>query len=47
MHREAREWFGSTTPDRCSLDDVLWEEIREHLDEDNSDILDEFVAELA
>tara|TARA_Y100001972_G_C7576063_1_gene289061 strand:- start:617 stop:907 length:291 start_codon:yes stop_codon:yes gene_type:complete len=47
IERECRDWFGSTTPDRCSLDDVLWEEIREHLDEDNSDILDEFVEEHA
>ena len=44
--REAREWYGSTTPDGDLLDDVDWEEIREMMDDDNSEILDEFAAEL-
>jgi hypothetical protein len=43
----AREWFGQTTPDRDRLSDVDWQEVREHLDDDNSDILEEFAAEVA
>lgn len=43
----AHEWFGSTTPDGDRLDDVLWTEVREVLDESYSDILDELFAELA
>ena len=46
IERTAREWFGSATPDGDALDDVDWEEIREHMDDDNSDILEEFAAEL-
>jgi hypothetical protein len=46
IQREAREWYGSTTPDGDLLDDVDWEEIREMMDDDNSEILDEFAAEL-
>lgn len=46
IEREAREWYGSTTPDGDLLDDVDWEEIREMMDDDNSEILEEFAAEL-
>ncbi len=46
IEREAREWFGSSTPDRDSLNDVDWEEVRQVMDDDNSDILEEFAAEL-
>ena len=46
IERAAREWFGSSTPDRDSLDDVDWEEVRQVMDDDNSDILEEFAAEL-
>ena len=46
IESSAREWFGSTTPDDDRLDDVDWEEIREHMDDDNSEILEEFVVEL-
>jgi hypothetical protein len=46
IERESREWYGSTTPDGDLLDDVDWEEIREMMDDDNSEILDEFAAEL-
>ena len=46
IERESREWYGSTTPDGDLLDDVDWEEIRQMMDDDNSEILDEFAAEL-
>lgn len=46
IERESREWYGSTTPDGDLLDDVDWEEIREMMDDDNSEILEEFAAEL-
>ena len=44
VERESREWFGSTTPDRCSLDDVHWLEVTEHLDEDFHEIRKEILA---
>ena len=47
IERASREWFGSTTPDREALDDVDWEEVRQMMDDDNSDILEEFAAEVA
>ena len=43
----AREWYGTSTPDGELLDDVDWEEVRQMMDDDNSDILDEFAAEVA
>jgi len=46
IERNAREWYGSATPDGDALDNVDWEEIREMMDDDNSEILEEFAAEL-
>ena len=34
---DAHQWFGSRTPDDDRLEDVNWEEVREHLDEDFSE----------
>ena len=47
IEREAREWFGSTTPDGDALSDVFWEEVREHMDDDNSDIIEDLRADSA
>ena len=33
-------------PDGDSLSDVDWEEVRQVMDDDNSDVLEEFAAEL-
>ena len=37
--REAYDWYGDKTPDGLPMKDVFWEEVREHMDDDNSDIL--------
>jgi hypothetical protein len=42
--RTSREWFGSTTPDGDSLDDVNWCEVTEHLDDDFKEIMEEILA---
>ena len=39
-----REWFGSTTPDDCLLDDVNWIEATETLDENYEEIIAEILA---
>ena len=46
IEQSALEWFGSCTPDGDFLTDVDWEEVRQVMDDDNSDILEEFAAEL-
>ena len=45
IEQSALEWFGSCTPDGDFLTDVDWEEVRQVMDDDNSDILEEFAAE--
>ena len=44
VERTCREWFGSTTPDDCLLDDVNWIEATETLDEDFEEIIAEILA---
>ena len=46
IERNAREWFGHTTPDGDRLSDVDWEEVRQVMDDDNYEILEEFAVEL-
>ena len=44
VERTSREWFGSTTPDDCLLDDVNWIEATETLDENYEEIIAEILA---